>query len=316
MVYGYCLVQCLREDEAKGSCLRAFAWGTLCFILLTFFLRPQSFVFYGFRLSLELVEGSPQHPNSVGVAALIAFFVHLLSCRYERYVFVKMAHWLFCVLAIFIMVLSGARSSLLALLVASAYLISSHRRVLLFLGVLCVALAVTWNGGGVVLPKRMTVEGMSEDRGSGRLNIWKDYYTYADGRHYLLGVGPLATTSVIFYNRPYLPGQHIAHPSSIYIYILLTYGVGGLAVFLTGLLAVAQRLWKRARRERAQRGYFAMFLAFCVWGLTSYVELTVFPLLMGWALLLSRSLSENETKRQREFAVSVIPSVFRQEASF
>ena len=68
------------------------------------------------------------------------------------------------------------------------------------------------------LVKRMAVETAVEDKGSGRLDIWYDYYHNTTLAELTTGVGILATTSTLLHNKfPHLSYGGIDHPSSTYM---------------------------------------------------------------------------------------------------
>ena len=108
-----------------------------------------------------------------------------------------------------------------------------------------------------------------------------------------IGVGPLATTSTIIYKY----SKHhsfIGHPSNTYIYILLTYGIGGFVCFAAFGTIIFMRLAKNVyyRRRNIDYIHIAMFLGCCAWGMGSYMPLIGSDVSMFYNYLISQSLTD------------------------
>ena len=286
----YFFVEILYQDKG-GRLLKAFTLGSILalpFVIITMS-RKELFSFHkGFfgRLAPETSEGNHVHPNTVGILFLFLFFANLITFFREKSRALKVCHAAYCIAALCFVLLSGARSCATSLVVSFTFLFFTVWRkhlpmFIIFVSVFLVALHFTLMSlisVGVFtenpIVDRMALETAVEDRGSGRLDVWYDYYRNTTLKELSTGVGILATTSTLLYNKfPHLSYGGISHPSCTYIYIILMYGIGGFMIFIAFILKIFNGLRQKIKKNKDVIDYinFAVFICPCVWGLTSYM---------------------------------------------
>ena len=130
---------------------------------------------------------------------------------------------------------------------------------------------------------------------SGRADTWKEYYMYTSMKQLFVGVGPLATTSTIIYKYS-THHSFIGHPSNTYIYILLTYGIGGFIIFVIFGTKIFVRLSMNVHYRKSRTDYIniAVFLGCCAWGLGSYMGIIGSDVSMFYTYLVSQALSDTK----------------------
>ncbi len=297
LFYDYVLYRVLCRDTQRSIFIRSFAWGIFFSTALLVAVFHSTVGFSGgMRMTIEFRAGNPMHPNTLALLSLLAFFVPCVAYSYERHIIPKICHILSGALAIIFLFFSGGRSMTLGLLGAVSYLFFSMQKRKYQVGVVFLILILgifLFQNQNLPFVKRFTIEKAVQDQGSGRLGMWQDYYKYMAWSHYLLGVGPLSTTSVIIAQQPNLHWGFIDHPSSTYIYVLLTYGLGGLLCYMTFLFLVAKRLLKNIHSGKAKPIYFAIFLSFCIWSLTGYLNMLDIKAALFWILPLSQVFRDN-----------------------
>ena len=307
----YLEVELLLGDK-ENKLLRIFSWGTMIalpFIFLSLYGRPMfspRFVGGGFRFAPEITPGHHMHPNQVALLFLFAFFANMIAMVQEKIKAVKFCHVFYCVVAVCIILLTGGRSCTICLVIALTYLFftvwkkhlfSMIATLLIFGVILTFALNYLMSINIITenpIVSRMSVETAEQDRGSGRLDAWKNYYRFISMKQLCIGVGPLATTSTIIYDKYPLYGGFIDHPSNTYLYILFTYGIGGFIIFMMFTAKIFINLRANILRKHDILDYIAMgmLLGVCVFRFTAYYRSCVGPdsTAILWIYMISRAL--------------------------
>ena len=292
----------------ENSLLKIFTRGNIIALPFVFISLNGRVLFGGMRFSPEIMPGVHMHPNQVGGLFLFAFFANIIVLSREKLKLLKFCHVLYCVIALCFILLSGARSCAVCLVVAFTFLFMTVWRKHLF------SLAVSVVLFGVILTAslnfliasgslkenpimlRMSIEQAEEDKGSGRLDTWWNYYQYTTMKQLFIGVGPLATTSTIFYDKFPLRNWRgfIDHPSNTYLYVLLTYGAGGFVIFVMFICKIFFRLRRNIRINKGVADYvhMGMLLGFCVLSMTWYMTPASLnsPVSVFWVYLISQAI--------------------------
>ncbi len=273
MFYQYIFVEILNEGNRWRRFIKMFSLANMLFMpLLITYMHGTEIIHEG-RLSPMMPTGVAIQPNNFAMILTFSFWANVLCIHLERFTVPKIFHAVHCCLCVLFIFLSGSRSSMLGLCVASVFLLLTVWKKYLVPAVLLLVLflATTQLTADNPFVKRFSVD-RAVDYRNGRFESWLSYYKYSTPKHWLIGVGSLATTSTIIYK--YANHFFIGIPSNTYIYMFLTYGIGGFGCFCVFLLKIFLKLRAKIYHCRGVRDYvhMAMFLSCCVWMVSSYAQ--------------------------------------------
>ena len=309
----YVLVCILREDKDR-KLIRWFARGTIAvmpFVLM--FMFSNSRFLNVARLGPARPDGSHVHPNTVGIVFLFAFYANLISAFLEKTKNMKFLHISLCILSVLFILMSGSRSCALALIFAMSYILFKINKKYLFamLAVIAIFIMLILHIRSVFLNvnverylERFSIERAENDQGSGRLKTWKDYFTYITAEQLLVGVGAASTTSVIIYDKTPLSNKgFINHPSSTYIYVLLTYDLFGFILFMFFIANMFIKLFRNLKYSKNRSIdviNIGIAISNCTWGLTSYMSILSGAFSMFHVYAISQALMKPEKSNHKK----------------
>ena len=126
------------------------------------------------------------------------------------------------------------------------------------------------------LPRRFSVAQALEDKASGRAEVWKDYLEHATLKDRLLGIGYIAGTEAILYQKPLREMVPLVllklkvNPAPIkilishntFLYHFLTFGIVGLLCYCIFLWRIFVLIWRQLFSERESGVFLALLVSF------------------------------------------------------
>jgi O-antigen ligase len=219
----------------------------------TSYLQGDYYVVNGVQRA-EGINSMAGGPNELAglLLALLPFLVALIRC--SKNFFVKLLLVGCGGLTLFVLLLTGARIALIALVaMALFYVLTSKRKVLNL--VICVILAFAlWDSLPAQYQRRyLTVESYAEGgkldaSNELRLAIWNAGWRMLLD-HPILGVG--AGQFAIAYGMHYSGGGHHAwmQPHNLFLQVTCELGLVGLSVFVTFIIRICQAIREVLRRK-------------------------------------------------------------------
>lgn len=197
--FTYIFIEILVDGKAKNF-IYWFSWGTILFMPFMIMYMRNVDILHNGRLSPMMPGGFPIHPNNFAIRLLFTYWVNVISMQREKIKLVNICHIIYCFLCVILIFLTGSRSSLLSLGIATIILLlTAWRKYLVPVATLVIIFLMTT----ALTPDNPFVKRFIDyDSGhysSGRADTWKEYYRYTSMKQLFTGVGPLATTSTIIY---------------------------------------------------------------------------------------------------------------------
>jgi O-antigen ligase len=290
-------LNCFESDQ--GIYLQQmFTYGAMLSLSIVVIGVLGGFIVYSpLRFSIFGMHSSIFARNLVGY-----IYCFLIACRYMRRLLMKIICALCILLAFCFIILALARSALFSLLMGIffASIFIFDRKKVLFCAIICISLFFIlglekkYSSISSFMPTRFTIERMSKDKGSGRLDLWKDYFQYATLRDYLIGRGyNRSLVTSILYQKPLrayqvIPGVNaeffgqefalqktfgIAMPHNTYIMVLLGLGIIIFILYLLFLFSILIRIFLSVKKGTTHWFSLAIIITFIVRGVAD-VELS------------------------------------------
>ena len=218
------------EDVVKQFYLYAIL--ALAFLYFMFIKNGFDSLVEGYRMSIA--ENVNSNDLAMGVAIVMTTLVSD-SLLHKKHVLFNIFLIAANVVALF---LTGSRTALIAAVAATLLLFvinakdnHSKRNAFLLLIISSVSLLLIYNflqKQFPVLMERFTVESVEESGGTGRLDVWKNYFTHFFPKYWLLGMG-YAPNNLFYALRSINVEAHGAH--NIVVEALSRSGVVGLILY-------------------------------------------------------------------------------------
>lgn len=269
----------LSETTPEEIPKRLYSYAVLALVYVYFLLVKNGFgaLVDGSRMSIA--ENVNSNQLAMGLAIVMALLVSDLLLFKEHIVQDVFMIGANCV-ALF---LSGSRTALIAAIVAAflLYIINaqdrrSRRRAFILLICSFAILAVIYSNLQRFFPvimKRFTVDSVKNSGGSGRMDIWVNYFVYFFPEHWLIGMGfdPLN----LYYGLENFNGKgHGAH--NLIVEILSKSGMIGMALYTACFARFFGAALKRLRTNRSLLLPIAIVLTILINGIGEDVLLTRF----------------------------------------
>jgi uncharacterized protein involved in exopolysaccharide biosynthesis len=277
------LFRCFREGNFSGRFFQAFAGGMNAFlVVLICFLPSFGNELFG-RLTFSFQEDAGLHPNGVAYMMMLCFYLNFLSCYYVKQI-LKAYHILFCIISSIFIFLTLSRAVLVALSAGLAIWVCRDRKRFLATGTVIGILIIFYSRlNADFLPERITIQQMSQDNGSGRIQLWGSYIEHATQKDWLLGVGYASSPMSVLYQKPLRDRRFSGNPSvfriyathNMYLQIALTYGLAGviLSIFFMGY-ASRQLLKDFVKGGGRKNIYLSLWISILLQGMFEHVFLT------------------------------------------
>lgn len=230
-------INCPTKKSNKLLTVQIWCYSIVSTIYATWFLLQNGLsVFEEGRIG-QFEESVNANDLAVGLALLAAVVVsHFLANNFKN----KTLHLVFFVGSVIITVLTGSRTSLIAILVSTIFVFLYWMKInskitfkvlFIIIGILLM-LIISYNillKNFPVLMERFTIESVIDSGGTGRFNVWKTYMNVYFPDYWLLGIG--FDPQNIFKAVEVVNGVgHGAH--NIIIDILASSGIFGLFIYI------------------------------------------------------------------------------------
>ncbi len=280
-----------------------FAALVVIYVYLLLFRNGFDSLVEGTRMSIA--ENVNSNALAMGLAIIMAILVADLLL-YKNHLFSSIVLIAANCVALF---LTGSRSALIAAIVAPflLYIINaqdkhSKRNAFYLLVVSSILLIVIYRAMEHFFPtimERFTAENIGDSGGSGRLDVWKNYFTYFFPKYWLFGMGG-DSTNLHFGLASLNLDAHGAH--NIIIEILTTSGIIGLVLYAVCFVKFFNATTSQLRINKAQLLPIAIVLTILINGIgenTLGSRFTWFGVGLGYMLLYSANKEAEKTPRRR-----------------
>jgi len=254
MLLGNALASLIKETRQLRRFTFGYTLGVLSVILLGGY---SSYTGSGYRLS-----GGFLNPNAFGLAGLTVTFFSLINYFYENQKQILKTTFLsFSLLGICIILMSGSRGTMLSLIIglivffANTKTFRTVRIILVIILFSVLSLMLFEERISATLAQRISLLG--EDRGAGRMDIWKDYLSEFP-KYIFTGAGLHRSIEVI--KNSYSVILKTTHNN--YLRVLVEFGLLGLLFFIMGI----KQIYKRLSRSKSyfSSGIKSLLIAWCV----------------------------------------------------
>lgn len=274
--------QCFKQTTSKSVLFEAFTWGAVSF-LFCLFLGWSSFLSSEWTGRLSLVFGEGRRalsPNAIAYAMMVCIYINIIAFLRSRHTVNRVVYLAYCVVAFVVILLTGSRTSLASLLIGLFFWFCLKKKRFLYFSFAVFALCLCFFVLNVdffsYLPRRFSVAQALEDRASGRAEIWKDYLEHATLKDRLLGIGYIAGTEAILYQKPLREMVPLvllklkANPAPIkilishntFLYHFLTFGIAGLLCYCIFLWRIFVLIWRQFFSEKESGVFLALLVSF------------------------------------------------------
>jgi O-antigen ligase len=277
----YVLFRSFQKNFHHDVLFQAFAWGMNAFIVIVLYYFP-TLIISSSRLYLSVQEGEIILPNRLAYEMMLCFYLNLLAYLYTRRLFNKIGHILFCGVSFVFIILTMSRTSLAALLMGLMILICVSKKRFVLVALICLLLTIfsyTFDKNLLFfLSERFTVQQALRDRASGRTEVWSDYLEHATVKDWLMGIGYALGVEAILYQKPlkFIESRSlfkqnasvlkILSTHNMYLQIIFTFGLLGLALTCYFLYNTSKRLLKGVLGGDIWGVYLAIWISFLLRG--------------------------------------------------
>lgn len=196
--FSYTLFRFFQRNFADGSVFRFFALGNLFFSIVTLILAvffPSGFSVWLVRW-MGVLDVSTLH-NPLGWKLVQCVYLVLLSMQYAKAPFSRVLHVIYIIIGVIATAFTFSRASLLALTGSFLFIFffNAKRAIFAMWGVLLLLSSFVFLGNVFQnwIPEefadRYSFERAVTDKGSGRIDVWMDYFEHAALENWVAGGG-------------------------------------------------------------------------------------------------------------------------------
>ncbi len=268
--------------EYRQISLKGFAIGTD--FLAIMLLLTGRFIYEDDLPGLSFM-GESLNINSIAAFFLQFLYVNFFAYKSSRKFLHRLFYGIFTITCLVVVFISQSRTSTGALIIGlGLVLLIKKPKITLsiaLIGLLILAFILT--GGNElneltsVLPKRYSVERVSQAFSSGATNrtkVWHDYLVNASNRTLITGEG-LGSYYNVLYQKPLTVLKYgkagddtisLFYPHNSYIAVFLELGGFGFIIYCLTLTKITLRLFHGLINKKIYWAYFSMYITFLIWG--------------------------------------------------